>query len=228
MTDQIVSDPVQQSTDTGQQSDPNPAATPPASTPTGPNVPAGISPGNWEARYKGAVAKIEELTLANRNLQTQQQVQASEIERLNTALATKDVEKTVAVGERDKNLENVLTRNQELEVELTQLRAYKLKVETARELGHPELVHILGSIPDIGDAEVLKGVMTDFIKFRQDGIKEREAVLLSGYTPPVPNVQTTQTLPTTAKGWESHLDQLPLGSPERQKAFDQYFEWTQQ
>jgi len=214
-----------------QQLSPDPASTPPATTPTNPTPPAGNNPPEGyveQARFSGAIKKIEELTLEVRSLKEQLGTKTSEIEQLNTQLATKDVEKTVAVGERDKNLETILKKNADMEKELADLRGYKAKVETAKELGHPELIGILDRIPNMEDPGVLKDVMSDFVNFREAGIKEREQTLLSGYTPPTPPVGTTTDTPQSDKEWEKHVNSLPLGSKERQQAFDNWYDWQQE
>jgi len=213
-----------------QQQDPAPVTTPPATPPSNPTPPADNVPDGFvkQERFSGAIKKIEELTLANRGLNEQLTAKTSEMEQLNAQLASKDIEKTVAVGERDKNLEVALKKNADMEKELASLRAFKMKVETARELGHPELIGILDRIPAMEDADVLKDVMSDFVNFRESGIKEREQALLSGYTPPTPSVQPTDEAPQSNKEWEKHVNSLPVGSKDRQEAFDKWFDWQQE
>jgi len=209
-----------------QQQEPiNPAATPPVDpAPTNP----GNAPVDWEARYKGSVSMVERLTIANRDLTEQQQLQNSENEQLKAALASKEIEQTVAVGERDKNLENVLIESAAKDTELAQLRAHKAKVDLAKELGHPELISILDSIPTMDDPEVQKTVMMDFVQFREDGIQQREKMLLSGITPPVTPIIDTPVAPTTTEGWQAKLSELDPNSPEHRKVSDQWYEWERQ
>jgi len=191
-------------------------------------APLGNEPIDWEGRYKGSVKLAERLTIANRTLTEQQQVQTSENEQLKTALASKEIEQTVAVGERDKNLETILTENATQASELVTLRAHKAKVDLVKELGHPELISILDSIPTMSDPEMQKTVMMDFVQFREEGVQEREKSLLSGITPPVTPIVDTPIAPTTNEGWQEKLNELPLGSAERQKLSDQWYEWTRQ
>jgi len=205
------------------------AASPPVVTPPVAPVVAVPDPDtDWEKRYKGSVKMVEQLTIANRDHASQQQLQTSEIERLKADLANKDIERTVAVSERDTNLETALTASAAKDTELAKLRAHKLKVDLAKELGHPELISILDRIPDMEDHEVQKTVMMDFVQFREAGIQEREKALLSGTTPPVSPVISTPATPTTTEGWAAYVEDLPLGSKERTKASDEWFEWTRQ
>ena len=231
MTEPLGTTPEQQAIALGQQAAPPPAGTtPPGTTPQAnpnPNLAQQVATPDetLEKRFAGAIRKLEELTIANRNLESQLVAKTSEMERLSAQLTNKDIEKTVAVGERDKNLETVLKAKQTSDTELGVLRAFKAKVDMAHQLGHPELIGIIQNIPDIADAEVLKVVMSDFVKFREDGIKAREQTLLSGITPSVSPVQSTTPLPSTSKSWQEHISGLPIGSAERTKAMDQWGQW---
>lgn len=216
----------------GEQIIPDPAQTPPVETPpvTPPvTPPAAPSPGEVtdEKRLGGAILKIEELTIAKRALEADLATKSSEIEQLNVQLGTKDIERTVAVGERDKNLETILTEKQALDTEVLALRAYKMKVAMAQKLGAPELITLIDRIPDMQDEEALETVMTDFLSFRQAGIKERETVLLAGVTPPAPPIQNVPAKPTTGDGWKALVASLPLGSKERDQALTDWGDWLQ-
>lgn len=216
-----IESPVQQSDDPVQQP-PAPATTPPAPKETPPSPPKGYVE---QERFNGAIRKIEELTTTNRTLTSDIAAKTSELEQLRAQLATKDVEKTVAVSERDRALETSLTDAGSLRKELAALQAYQMKVEMAKELGQPELISILHTIPDMQDKETLKVVMQDFIRFRDDGIKAREKQLLAGVTPPIAQMSSTPELPTTNEGWERYVNTFQLGSTERARAFDAWGDW---
>ena len=57
------------------------------------------------ARYNGLMRKVQELTLVNQDLNTQLGLKSSEIEQQKGQLSIKDVEKQVALGERDGSLD---------------------------------------------------------------------------------------------------------------------------
>lgn len=179
-----------------------------------------------QARFTGAVQTIEKLTTEKRTFEGQLAAKTSELEQLRTQLATKDIETTVAVSERDKNLQTIVQEKAALEAEHTKAKAQLLKVEVAKELGKPELLLILGSIPDMTDKEALTTVMSDFVRFREDGVKERESQLLAGVTPPLSSVTVAPEWPVNSEGWQKLLNSLPLGSPERAKAFTAYGDWA--
>ena len=189
-----------------------------------PNTAGGAPAGYIEiARYNGLVRKVEELTLANRGLTDQLAQKTSESEQLKGQLAVKDTEKTVAVGERDKQLQTALQRVAELEASERRLKGLELKVKVAKDLNRPELLKIAERIPDLTDEEALKTVMTDFLGFADDMVKQREQQLLAGITPASgPGGSAVNNAPATPKAWEDHINSLPLGSKEREKALMDY------
>ena len=209
-----------------------PPVTPPAQPPpTEPvTTPPATPPAGFieQARYNGLVKKVEELTLSNRALTDQLATKSSETEQLTGQLAIKDTEKTVAVSERDKALQTSLTENSSLTAELTELRALKLKLEVAKELNRPELVKILDQLPNLTDKEALTIVAKDFLGFADDLVSEREKQLTSGITPPIGPIDQTPATPATPEAWETHVNSLVLGTPERAKAMDDYGDWLEQ
>lgn len=182
---------------------------------------------DWEARYKGSVIKIEELTLSNRALLADQAAKTSETEQLRAQLGLKDVEKTAAVGERDKQLQTAIQTSTEQSAELASLRAFKLKVEVAKELGKPGLLKILDKLPDMTDKEALTGILKDFANFADDAALEREKQLMAGITPPIGGSNKTVSTPTSPEAWDQKINSLPLGSLERRQAFDDYYTWAE-
>lgn len=180
---------------------------------------------NWEARYKGAVRKIEELTLSSRDLTTQLAAKTSEVEQLKLQLSTKDVEKTVAVSERDTKLEQFIKESAVSASELKELRAYQSKVKMANEIGRPELIKIIDRIPAVEDPAVMRGIMEDFTKFADDLVAQREKQIFSGVVPPIGPGGGLPQKPTSSASWEKQINSLPLGSRERAQAMDDYYEF---
>lgn len=181
-----------------------------------------------QARFTGAIQTIERLTLENRTLKDQIANLTSETERLKGEAVQKDTEKTIAVGERDKQLTTLVEADKAKDAELASLRALKLKLDVAKEIGKPEMIKILDTIPNLSDKEVLRTVMGDIAGFAEAAVKEREKQLLAGITPGIPPMQPgAKVNPASEKDWNAHINSLPLGSPERNKAFDDYYEWLQ-
>lgn len=177
----------------------------------------------WKKRYTGSVKKIEELTLANRALQQQLDGFTSQIEQVKSQLSIKDVD--AAIGERDKRLQEIIQAKSQAEQELDGLRSLKLKIEVAREIGRPELIEIIDHIPSMSDKETLKSVMSDFAKWGEGIAKKRETQLLAGVTPPTGNIQQSPATPNSSNEWQSIINKLPLGSPERAKAMNDWWAW---
>lgn len=204
---------------------PTPDTTPDPAANPGQQAPAGYIE---KARYDGLVRKVEELTLAGRQFQTELVSKTSEIEQLKTQLGIKETEKSVAVSERDNQIQQYVQKQQAFDQELTELRALKLKTEVARELGRPDLLKVADTIPNLTDKEALKTVMGSIANLVDDAVKEREKQLLAGVTPPAEKSSTSAALPASKNEWDRFIDGLPLGSPERAKAMDTYYSWLQE
>jgi len=182
---------------------------------------------NWKPRYDGAVRKIEELTGTVRDLQGQLAAKSSELEQLRSQLSVKDAERDAAVSERDKRIQETIQSKTTAEQELAALRAYKMKVDAVKKLGDTKLVKIIDNIPNMTDPEALDTVLKQFSEFAIDAVREREQQLLSGVTPGVTSGAQVST-PASEKAWDDHINSLPLGSKERQKALDSKWDWLVQ
>lgn len=181
---------------------------------------------NWKARFDGAVRKMDAQAAQIKDLLSQLDAKTSEAEQLRVQLGVKDAEKTSAISERDKQLQSTITSKTQLEQELSDLRGFKLKVDVAKELGQPGLLKIIDKLPNMTDREALKSVLSDFANFASEAALEREKQLLAGGTPSLG--QNTKTAsPSSDKEWEAHINSLPLGSREREIAFDKYWDWGQ-
>jgi hypothetical protein len=177
-------------------------------------------------RFDGLVRKVEELTLSNRAFSDELAQKTSEIEQLKAQLGIKDTEKMVAVSERDKQLQEKVQKLTELEKENKELRALKLKLDVIKKIGRPELLKIADKIPAMDDPEALEVVMKDFAGFADELVQAREKQLLAGYTPGLNAAQSAAIgKPSTEAEWNRHVETFELGSPERQRAMDDYWDW---
>lgn len=182
---------------------------------------------DYKKRFDGAILKIQELTLSQREKEAELAKKASELEQLQAQLSLKDVEKTAALGERDKQLQDYVTKTQQQETELKSLKALELKIKVAKKLNRPELLKIIDRIPALEDEAVLETVMLDFIGFADELVATREKQLLAGITPGVGAGAQSPTAPSSSKGWEDYINGLTLGSTERAKALDDYGDWLE-
>ena len=180
---------------------------------------------DWEGRYKGSVKKIEELVVANRNLEAKLAEALSQIERKDADLSLRETEKTVAVSERDKQISDLVSKTSDAEKELAALKALQLKVKVATELGRPDLLALADHIPNVTDEEVLKTIMTDFSKFAETAVKQREQQLLAGVTFAGGVTPTATSTPQSDAEWQNLINSQGLGTKERSKAFDDYYTW---
>lgn len=179
---------------------------------------------DWKARFDGALRKIEQLTLENRRLNDELVTLTSKSEQLASQLSLKDTEKNVAIGERDKRLQETMTSMSGIQGQLAELQALKLKVDVTKKMGRTDLMPILDSIPNMTDATALEAVLTTFAEFTDGRVKAREKELMAGITPGVSSQQAGPTAPSTPDAMMKHIEALPLGSKERQKAMDQLWE----
>lgn len=179
---------------------------------------------DWESRYKGASTVINNQAEKIKALEAQLSSLTSEAEQSKSQLGVKDVEKSIAIGEYQKQLEKALTENSQATNELRELRAVKAKIELARKLNAPELLPILDSIPYVDNPEAMETIMKGFIGWGNDLVSRREKELRAGVTPPV-GPSTQISTPQNGVDWQKHINNLPLGSPERQKAMDDWWQW---
>lgn len=176
-----------------------------------------------KARLDGALRKIEELTLQNRAL-TQQVAEANvKVGEINASLTAKDTEWKAQVGENQSKYEQLQSERNQFEAELAKMKAEQNKVKMIAELGTTELFAIADQIPTHEDPEQQKAAIERLAKFATTLKEERERDLTAGTTGPVATQPTDPSLPSTAKEWERYIDKLPWGTPEREKAWDQYY-----
>lgn len=183
--------------------------------------------GNYveKKRFDGLQLKVQELVEAKKATDALLAQKDAEIARLSGEITLKDTEKNVSIAERDKQLQEVVQSKSQAEAELAELRALKLKLEVVDELGRPELVKVLKSVPNLTDKDALKVVLEDFARFGDESAAARERQLLAGVTPPVSAAQASGASPQSHEAWTRHIESLPLGSTERAKAMDDYWSW---
>ena len=182
---------------------------------------------NWKERYDGLNKKVQELVLQARSLEEQLGSKSSELEQLRSQLTVKDTEKTVAVSERDKQIETLMKQSQTAESELRRLKALELKLKVAQDLKRPELIDIAKHIPDLEDEEALKVVMQDFARFTDEAVKAREEQLLAGVTLNAGGSQAKEAGPSTEQEWVRAIERATLGSRERRELMDAYGDWLE-
>jgi len=209
-----------------QQEPPEPASTPPAQP--APVVKPTAGPAEEMvplARFTGAIQKVDQLTMKVKDLETNILSKNSEIEQLKLGLQTKGQETDIVVGERENLISSQNAELVALRQEAKELRAFRQKVEMAKELGRPELINALHIIPTMESKEALRSVMSDVLSFRDEGALQRERELTSGVLPHTPQLGDVDEKPSTHDGWQRRVDAFPIGSPERKKALDEMGEW---
>ena len=182
---------------------------------------------DWEARYKGLVKKVEELTLSNRDLSAQLALKSSEIEQSKTQLGIKDTEKTAAVTERDNQIRTLTEARLANEAALKTLQALEMKVKVAKKLGRMDLLEVADQIPNVGDEAALEAVFQSLSSFTDKAVKQEREKLLAGVTPPPSSTSTSITLPTTSESWEKYVNSFTIGTKDRAAAMNSWGSWVQ-
>lgn len=180
----------------------------------------------WENRYKGTGPTFNKLTQERNDLRNQVTQLTAENEELKAQLSLKDTEKTVALGERDKHIQNLLVSASEQEADLKRLRALERKLKVTKDLHAPELIEVMDTVPDIDNEEVLKTMMENILNWGKSQVTAREKELLAGITgsgSPAP--VTTTVLPTNVSDWQKYVSEAADGSEEKRKRFKQWSEW---
>jgi hypothetical protein len=180
-----------------------------------------------QKRFTGAIQKIQTLTEEIKVKDQESAALKSQIELLGNAQAVKAAETQAGYGERDKQLEAALLETKKVETEAAQLRGTMRKIDMAKELGHPELVQIIDTIPTFEDDDLQKKAMEDIIGFSDGRVKAREESLLSGITPAVPpTVPVGDAQPASDDSWKAKI--AAEEDPTRRKVlFDEWFDWGQ-
>lgn len=181
------------------------------------NAPEGYVP---QERYTGAVQKIETLALSQKDLQQQVADKSSALEQLNSQLAEADALKNTSLGEKNSEIEKLQGQINELTVSNAALKSLEVKIQTLKDVGRPDLLPILEHLPDTSDPEKLKVALEAMAGTVDAAVAARSEQLLSGVvdTPEI----SAASAPQSAEGWVQYIESLPLGSSEREKAFDDY------
>jgi len=177
---------------------------------------------NWEDRFKGLQRKFNTLMETNGALESQLAEIRLAREEKEKQLATLSNEKDSIQQKTQKQIDDLSAQLQEKEQKLSELSQMQLKVKVANDLGHPELLQLIDTIPNTDDPEQIEGAMKTILDFTQTRVAQREQQLSEGLMPGE-TATDGSTLPSTEQGWVEMIDKLPLGSSEREEAMDKYF-----
>jgi hypothetical protein len=173
------------------------------------------------ARLNGALVKIQELTLLNRNLTDRLTTLTQSETSLKADLTQKESLWSAQQGEFETKLQSAETEKSKLNSRLIASDAMKLKMKIVKDLKRPELYDVLDVIPDNADEAVLRKSIESLASFASNLTQQREKELLAGITTVENNTQThAASLPVTEEGWQTYVNSLPLGSPERATAME--------
>ena len=177
------------------------------------------------ARLNGALQKIQELTLANRALAEQLATKDVQLGDLTAKFTKLEAEKGQLVGQHTTALKELNDKYTDAQGQLAQKAALERKLAAIKTSGHPELLAIIDSLPVAENDEKQLQVINNMATFATELVKKREAELLAGSTDGSSGVSAphAKEKPTTSEGWQAYVNSLPIGSKERQAAFDEWF-----
>jgi chromosome segregation ATPase len=176
-------------------------------------------------RFSGAIQKIQSLTEEKNGLTQQLENKVSEMERLQLSLAEKEAGSTTLLGQRDQTIGELNNQISTLQEDLSKAQIDMKKVQIAKEIGAPELIQILDTIPSVSDEEQLKNMMKNIAEFTTSQVTAREKELMAGATPQITSVDNVQTpFPEAgdADAWEQRLAKLDPGSKEWNDAMEHW------
>jgi chromosome segregation ATPase len=182
---------------------------------------------DWEARFKGLQRKYNALVEQHGDLESRIGSLSSEKEQLESRIDTLSTEKDSINSQNQSKIDELTQSLAEKEETLSKLTTFQKKVQIARDMGHPELVKVVDSVPDSDDEEVIKKHFKSILDLTSDLVKAREEQLSEGLSPGGVDSDGAP-LPNTHEGWQELINDLPLGSRDRAKAQDQYFQWTRE
>jgi hypothetical protein len=187
-----------------------------------------------EARLTGALQKINELTLTIKSLQDQLNAANTQNGELRAHSQSKETEWSAKVGEGSQALQTVTGERDTLKTEIAGLRAELEKAKLVGEMGHYSLLPILDQIPVDADPEKQKANIERMAQWANDLLAQREQALTAGLTGSTTQPKTTivdpaknATLPKTPEQWSKYLESIPYGTPEREQAWNDYWDAMQ-
>jgi chromosome segregation ATPase len=178
---------------------------------------------NWEARYRGASQVINRLNQEKEQLVREISQLTSELEQLKAQLSAKDREALDKVKASESKLSEFEATIAQLREENAKLKAKLVKVQKAKEIGAPELVELVDALPDLPDERQVETVMKAVADLLDKAVKRREQQLTTGVVPKA--APTSSPTPSSNEEWMAYINSLPLGSKERTKAMEDWWQW---
>jgi hypothetical protein len=183
-------------------------------------------------RLDGALQKIEELTLSQKALAETGTTKDQTLAQRDAKIAELEAQKQAEIAKYDTMLQDLNAKYLNAQNELSKGAALQRKLKAITASGHTELLAIVDTLPaEASDEDQLKTVER-FYGFAQNLVKAREKEILAGVTDGAGgtgagNGGGTPPVPQNDDEWTKKINSLPVGSKERQAAWDAYFEATQ-
>jgi hypothetical protein len=206
-------------TDTGGQ--PDGSADPGQSTDTGSGHQETV---NWENRYKGVMTVLNQRNAEIERLKAEAQTTVGSVETLNGRINTLQAEYDAKVAALTEQLQTLTGERDNALKDKTVLDAYKVKMEALK--GHPDLLPLADTIPDIPDPEVMKQHLDMLAKGVSAITTQKAQQLTAGMTPgaTTPNTNQQQYAYSTLADWQQALNGA-AGTDEFTKLASAFKQW---
>lgn len=182
---------------------------------------------DWQARYTGQQAKLQQLSETNKLLTDQLATANSTIAQLQAQSGVHEAERTQALGQKDQTIQSLTQENQTLKAENARLNAAQAKLAAIKKLNRPDLISVMDAIPASDDPAALEQAFTSMASYADSLVRVREQQLMAGITPTGGGTSVAQQAsPSTSRGWEDYVNSLTLGTPERAKAMKDWGDWV--
>ena len=177
--------------------------------------------GDLQVRLNGALAKIQSLTEEGRRKDGTIVELQGQISALHGEHAGEKASLSAVASETGTKLQTALAQIESLKTELAGKDGRLLKLKLIRENGMSGLLDIMDDIPAVSDETAQLEVLKRFAGFAAKVSSARESELVAGVLP-TPAQKVTATVPTNSGDWMKFIESLPLGSQERQTAWEAY------
>jgi chromosome segregation ATPase len=183
---------------------------------------------DWQARYNGQQAKLQAQAGTIQALTNQVATLQQQLSEANAQLGVRDAQRTQEVGQRDQTISQLQSEVQALKGQLTPLQSDQRKLATIKKLNRPDLIQVMDAVPASEDPAAMEAAFTSLAGYADSLVRAREQQLTAGVTTTGGGASAVQSVakPSTSAGWQDHVNSLGLGTPEREKAMSDWYEWS--
>jgi hypothetical protein len=176
-----------------------------------------------KSRLDNAMAKIQELTLANRALADENTQLKSSKGQLEAKVVTAASEMEAKTAEFNSKITELTSKEAEYLAKQGAHQSLERKLKAIKEIGAPQLISIIDVLPSAETDEAQIEAIKSIAEFAKAEAKARESQLTAGLTKTIVTPAGSGEKFETSEDWEKAIDAAPLGSEKRQNLMDGWF-----